>query len=194
MIIIDGILVSKELFTEQFVCDLSKCKGGCCVEGDAGAPLTEEEAYSLERAYDQIKDMLPIEHQEKIMEEGFYTFERKFGLVTPTLDSGICAYAYYDKGGIVKCALEKGYKEGKTDVPKPISCHLFPIRVRQRGNLLSLNYEPRPGLCDAACDLGKSLKIPAYRFLKDSITRRFGEEFYAQMEKIGQKYTKTGEF
>lgn len=192
MVIIDGILVSDAIFREQFVCDLSKCKGGCCVEGDAGAPLTDKEAESLQYAYQNIKDLLPKAHQEKIEEDGFYDFDRIFGKVTPTLDSGICAYAYYDESGIVKCGLEQRYREGKSTVPKPISCHLFPIRVRESGGFVSLNYEPRPGLCDAACTLGKSLQIPVYRFLKESIIRRFGEDFYTSVEKVGENYRKTG--
>lgn len=193
MVIIDGIFVSEDIFREQFVCDLSKCKGGCCVEGDIGAPLTDEEADSLERAYPKIKKLLPKEHQKKIEKEGFYEHDRIFGKVTPSMDSGICVYGFYDEGGIVKCALEQRYREGKSKVPKPISCHLFPIRVREEGGFTFLHYSPRPGLCDAACTLGKSLKIPVYQFLKEAITRSFGEEFYAAVDYVGQKYKRTGE-
>lgn len=192
MIIIDGIFVNEDIFREQFVCDLSKCKGGCCVEGDAGAPLTDKEADSLERAYKNIESLLPEEHREKIEEDGSYTYDRRFGKVTPTLDSGICAYAFHDKNGIVKCALEQGQRDGNSNVPKPVSCHLFPIRVREQGGFVTLNYEPRPGLCAPACELGRSLKIPVYQFLKDSIIRSFGESFYASVEKVGQRYLKTG--
>lgn len=186
MVVIDGILVSDELFTEQFVCDLSKCKGGCCVEGDTGAPLTDEEAESLSRAYPKIAKLLPKEHRKKIEKEGFFTPDYHFNKVTPTLNGGICAYAFYDNHGIVKCALEHQYKKGKSKVPKPISCHLFPIRVIERGDFIALNYEPRPGLCDPACKLGKSLKIPVYQFLKESIIRRFGEDFYKSMEETAK--------
>lgn len=196
MVIVDGILVNEAIFREQFVCDLSKCKGGCCVEGDAGAPLTNEEAENLHLAYDKIKDLIPEDHREKLMEEGFFTYDRIFGLVTPTMESGICAYAFHDKNGIVKCALDQTYREGKSTIPKPVSCHLFPIREKKgNGGFLSLNYEPIiPGLCESACTLGQSLKVPVYRFLKEAIIRRFGEDFYASIEKVGERYAETGKF
>lgn len=188
MVIVDGILVSEDLFKAQFVCDLSKCKGGCCVEGDAGAPLTDGEAAKLEEGYQNIKHLLPKAHREKIETDGFYTYHSKFGKVTPTLDSGICTYAYYDKNGIVKCGLEKEYKAGNSNVPKPVSCHLFPIRVCENGPFVSLNYAPRPGLCDPACTLGKSLKIPVYKFLKEAIVRRFGQNFYTSLERKAAEF------
>lgn len=188
MVLINDILVGDEIFTEQFVCDLDKCKGGCCVDGDCGAPLTDEEADSLSKAYPIIKDMLPLEHQKLIEKEGLFVVDPDFGKVTPTLDGGICAFGYYDEKGIVKCALEAKFREGESDVPKPVSCHLFPIRVVETETYTMLNYEPRPGLCDAACTLGRSLKMPVYRFLKEPIIRRFGQDFYDAIEATAKEY------
>lgn len=188
MVLIDDILVSDEIFSEQFVCDLQKCKGGCCVEGDCGAPLTSEEAESLVLAYPEISDLLPEDAVREIEEQGTYTYDEEFGKVTPTLKGGICAYGYYDEKGIVKCALENRFRSGRSNVPKPISCALFPIRVIENDGYIALNYEPRPGLCDPACRLGKSLKMPVFRFLKEPITRRFGESFYLAMEATAKEY------
>lgn len=188
MVIIRGVLISDELFTEQFVCDLSKCKGGCCVEGDAGAPLTEAEAEKLSEAYPVIKELLPERHRAEIEENGFYTTDMDGDIATPLIDGGICAYGFYDENGIVKCSLEQKYRSGESEVPKPISCHLYPIRVLEKKNIIALNYMPRPGLCDAACTLGESLKIPVYKFVKEAIIRKFGQEFYAEMDAYAEQY------
>lgn len=188
MVIIDNILVSDELFSEQFVCDLNKCKGGCCVEGDCGAPITREEADKIEDVYPEIKHLLSPRAIDLIEEEGAYTFDDEFGLVTPVLDGGICAYGYYDEQGIVKCSIEKMYREGKIDFKKPVSCHLFPIRVTENDNFEALNYEPRPGLCKPGCKLGKSLRVPVYQFLKEPLIRKYGETFYEALEATAKQY------
>jgi len=182
MIAIDKILISDEIIDEQFVCDLNKCKGGCCVDGDAGAPITQEEAHQIEAAYPEVKHLLSPHAIDLIEEEGTHTFDDEFGLVTPTLDGGICAYGYYDEQGIVKCAIEKMYNEGKIDFKKPISCHLYPIRVAETESYDLLNYEPRKKLCSPACKLGKALKVPVYQFLKEPLIRKYGERFYEDLE------------
>lgn len=182
MIAIDNILVSDEVVEKQFVCDLNKCKGGCCVDGDTGAPITQEEANIIEDIYPEIKHLLSPNAIALIEDEGTHTFDDEYGLVTPSLNGGICAYGYYDELGIVKCAIEHVYKEGKIDFKKPISCHLFPIRITEYEAFEAVNYEPRETLCKPACKLGKSLKVPVYQFLKEPLIRKYGEEFYDALD------------
>ncbi|MFA6058819.1 MAG: DUF3109 family protein [Taibaiella sp.] len=182
MIAIDNILVSDEVVEKQFVCDLNKCKGGCCVDGDTGAPITQEEANIIEDIYPEIKHLLSPNAIALIEDEGTHTFDDEYGLVTPSLNGGICAYGYYDELGIVKCAIEHVYKEGKIDFKKPISCHLFPIRITEYETFEAVNYEPRETLCKPACKLGKSLKVPVYQFLKEPLIRKYGEEFYDALD------------
>lgn len=136
MIAIDNILISDEVVEKQFVCNLDKCKGGCCVDGDTGAPITQEEANIIEDIYPEIKRLLTPQAIAHIEEEGTHTFDDEYGLVTPTLNGGICVYGYYDERGIVKCAMEQVYNEGKIDFKKPISCHLFPIRIADRKSVV----------------------------------------------------------
>jgi hypothetical protein len=187
MIAIDNVLLSDEIVEEQFVCDLDKCKGGCCVDGDCGAPLTEDEAKIIARIYPKIKSYLTSEYIPEIERQGTHTTDDQHGLVTPTVNGGICVYGITDKSGTVKCGIEKAWKEGKTDFRKPISCHLFPIRVTAHPGYEALNYEPRETLCKPACKLGRQLKVPVYVFLKDAITRKYGNEFYGALEAVAEK-------
>ena len=129
MIIIDNVFISDEVAEEQFVCNLLKCKGGCCIEGDAGASLEKTERAEIENAYPVIENSLPAESREMIRKKGFYWQHDEFGTVTPTLDSGICVYAMTTKEGIIKCAFEQAYNEGKINWKKPLSCHLFPLKI-----------------------------------------------------------------
>ena len=187
MIAIDNVLLSDEIVEEQFVCDLAKCKGGCCVDGDCGAPLTKDETKIIARIYPQIKSSLNPEYIPEIERQGKFTTDPEHGYVTPTVNGGICVYGYTDETGTVKCGIEKAWKEGKTDFRKPISCHLFPIRVISHPGYEALNYEPRETLCKPACKLGKSLKVPVYVFLKDPLIRKYGEEFYGALEAVAEK-------
>ncbi len=178
MIAIDNILVSDEIVEKQFVCDLESCKGGCCVEGDAGAPLENQELKELNDVYDAVLPYLSHESHIILKTEGRYVYDKEFGWVTPTLSNGICAYGLVDKKGIVKCGIEQAYNDGKTTWKKPISCHLFPVRIKKTKNGELVNYEPREDLCKAACVLGEKLKIPVYQFLKEPLIRKFGNQFY----------------
>jgi hypothetical protein len=184
MISINNVLVSDQILEEQFVCDLQICKGGCCEDGDAGAPLDIQEMEKLDRWFDAIRPYLSREGIESIERNGRYQYEKSFGWVTPTIEGEMCAYGYRDKYGIIKCGIEQAFNEGKIDWKKPISCHLFPARVERSkgGNLEYVNYEPREDLCSAACSLGKKLKIPVYVFLKEALVRKYGNEFYADLE------------
>jgi len=181
MIAIDDILLSDQVVEEQFVCDLVKCKGGCCVDGDAGAPLENSELKELNEAYNSVLPYLSKESQLVVETEGKYVYDKEFGWVTPTISNGMCAYGIVEKG-IVKCGIEKAYNDGKINWKKPISCHLFPIRIKKTRKGELVNYEPREDLCSAACTLGKKLKIPVYQFLKEPIIRKYGVEFYEALD------------
>ena len=191
MIAIDNILVSDEIVEKQFVCDLVKCKGGCCEDGDAGAPLELSELDELIHNYETVKPYLTEAGIQSIEQHGKYVYDKEFGWVTPTIKGEMCAYGFRDENGIIKCGIEKAYNEGKIQWKKPVSCHLFPIRVnksKEDPDLEYMNYEPRPDLCKAACRLGKRLQVPVYVFLKESIIRKYGEEFYKSLEAAAGYY------
>lgn len=188
MIAIDDKLISDEVVSKQFVCDLDKCKGACCVDGDTGAPITEEEAALIDKYYPKVKHLLPENAIKLIEAEGTYVTDDEFELVTPTINGGICAYGFYDENNQVKCAFEQEYYKGNVSFKKPISCHLFPIRIDTYKTFEAVNYEPRETLCKAACKLGKTLKVPVYQFLKEPLIRKYGEEFYTTLDKIAQEF------
>jgi hypothetical protein len=188
MIFFKDTLISDEVFEAQFVCDLNKCKGGCCIDGDCGAPLTEAELKDIEDSYPVIEDMLLPDLKSEMEKVGKYVWDDEFGHVTPTKNNGICTYAYFDDQGIVKCVFEKAYNEGKIAFKKPISCHLYPIRTKQWDDVTVLNYSPRKDLCAAACKLGKTLKVPVYEFLQDSLIRRFGKDYYDELLELAKQY------
>ena len=180
MIAIDNKLISDEIIEEQFVCDLNKCKGACCVDGDAGAPLQFDELKNIDEVINKVLPYLNEESKDEINKQGRYMYDKEFGWVTPTIKSKVCVYGIIDKKGIVKCGIEQAYIDGKISWKKPISCHLFPIRISLSENEETefVNYEPRQDICKAACSLGKKLKVPVYIFLKDAITRKYGPIFY----------------
>lgn len=188
MIAIDNILVSDDVVEAQFVCDLNKCKGGCCEDGDAGAPLEKGEMKILEKNFDVIKEYLTPEGLEAIQKQGKFLYDEEFGWVTPTINSQICAYGYRDEQGIIKCGIEQAYNDGKLSWKKPISCHLYPIRISKSKPYTMVNYEPRDVLCKAACTLGKKLKLPVYQFLKEAISRKFGDDFYNVLHQIAEEH------
>ena len=184
MIAIDNVLISDEIVQEHFVCDLNVCKGGCCVDGDAGAPLSKEELKHIDEVYTGVLPYLNEESKNELQRQGRYVYDKEFGWVTPTIASKVCVYGIINKKGIVKCGIEQAYNDGKVAWKKPISCHLFPIRIQKSRDKQTdyVNYEPREDLCSAACTLGEKLKIPVYVFLKDALTRKYGTEFYETLE------------
>jgi len=192
MIAIDHVLLSNQVVEEHFVCDLEKCKGGCCVDGDCGAPLTEEETKIIAEIYPKIKPYLEPAYISEIEKQGTHTIDNEYGYVTPTVNGGICVYGYTDELGIVKCGIEKAWKEGVIGFKKPISCHLYPIRVTSHPGYEAVNYEPRKTLCRPACKLGNKLKVPVYQFLRDAIVRKYGEEFYDTLDAVAEKIKKDG--
>jgi Protein of unknown function (DUF3109) len=188
MIAIDKILVSDDVIREQFVCDLLKCKGGCCEDGDAGAPLEKEEMDRLNEVYDSVKPYLSAAGLKEIEKNGRYQYDREFGWVTPTIEGKMCAYGFRDTKGIIKCSFEQAYYDGKTTWKKPISCHLYPIKTGKTKAGEVVNYEPRETLCAPACLQGKKLKVPVYIFLKEALVRKYGEAFYDVLAKIAETY------
>lgn len=188
MIAIDNVLVSDDVVEAKFVCDLHKCKGGCCEDGDAGAPLAKEEKKILDDNFEAVKPYLTQEGLAEIERKGKYVYDPEFGWVTPTVNGAICAYGVRDRQGIIKCAIEQAYYDGKVQWKKPISCHLYPIRIVEAKHATYVNYEPREVLCNPACALGKKLKMPVYQFLKEPLIRKFGEEFYDVLQQIAVEH------
>lgn len=185
MIALEHTLVSDEVLTEQFVCDLMKCKGGCCEDGDAGAPLELHELDELVNHFDVIEPYLTEEGKAELKRQGKYIYDKEFGWVTPTINGKICAYGLKDENGIIKCGIEQAYRDGKLTWKKPISCHLYPIKISKskiEKKLEYLNYEPRETLCNPGCINGKKLKVPVYQFLKEAIIRKYGEAYWQGLD------------
>ena len=189
MIQIDDKLISEDLFSEEFVCNLAKCKGICCVEGDAGAPLDEDETKILDEIYPKIKPYLSPEGIQAIEEQGTYTLDFEGDLVTPLVNNAECAYVIFDEKGYTKCAIEKAYEDGVIDWQKPISCHLYPIRITEYSNFSAINYHEWD-ICSDACTLGKELGVKVYQFLKKPLIRKYGEEFYQTLSEAAEEWEK----
>jgi hypothetical protein len=182
MLVIDNTLITDEVLEKHFVCDLNACKGACCVKGDYGAPLEDDELEQLDKVYSKVKPYMTPAGIEAVEKQGKYLLYEQKEWVTPLIKGKECAYTFFDEAGVAKCAIEKAYYEGKVKWKKPISCHLYPIRItKQKNGLEALNYD-KWSICKAACKLGDSLKVPVYKFLKDSLTRKYGKEWYKQLE------------
>lgn len=185
MIVIDDILISDDVVDKKFVCDLSKCKGACCIEGDGGAPLEVDELQIMEDIYEKVKPYMSEKGIAAVEKKGKYVFEKDdeyTGYGTPLIgNTGACAYVVEDENGMALCSIEQAHKDGIVDFKKPISCHLYPIRIKELKLNTAVNYDYWD-ICDDACKLGKSLKMPTYKFVKDGLIRKFGEEFYAQLD------------
>ena len=194
MIVVDNILISDEIAEKKFVCDLAKCKGGCCEDGDAGAPLTDEELDLVLAYFEKIKSYMNQASLNVVEKKGKYEYHKEFGWVTPTNpdDKELCVYGFRDEKGMIKCAFEQAYYDGIIPWKKPISCHLFPIieYPGKKGMPHRLNYEAREKLCNPACALGKKLEVPVYEFLKEPLERRFGKDFYKALAKAATMHNK----
>lgn len=186
---IEGKLVSTRIFEEKFVCDLNACKGACCIEGDAGAPLNYEEVDRLEQELDKYLPYMRQEGIDIVKKSGVFYLDPEGEPVTTLVNNAECAFVYFDEQGITKCAIEKAYLEGKTDFKKPISCHLYPIRVKQFEDFEALNYDEWE-ICDPACKLGESLNVPVYQFLKEPIIRKWGQTFHDELIQIDDQLKK----
>lgn len=193
MIEIGKTLVSQELLQKRFVCDLVACKGACCVEGDSGAPLENEELSLLEEVYDKVVPFMRKEGIEAVRKHGKFIKDPVDGeMVTPLVKGKECAYVNFDKKGVAKCAMELAYNAGKINFRKPISCHLYPIRVTKYRNFDAVNFHDWE-ICQPACDCGSALNIKVFRFLKDSLIRKYGNQWYKELEladELADKITK----
>jgi Fe-S-cluster containining protein len=191
MIIIGQTLVSEDLFEKQFVCDLNACKGACCIEGESGAPLEKEELLLIEEQLEAVRPYMRKEGLEVLDREGHYTVDSDGDFVTTLVGNhGECVFVNFDDKGIAKCALEQAFLDGKTAWKKPISCHLYPVRLAKLTEYVAVNYH-RWQVCEPACACGKSLQVPVYRFLKEPLIRQFGEAWYAELEEVAEQWYST---
>jgi hypothetical protein len=181
MIIIDNTIVSEYIIDNQFVCDLNRCKGACCIEGDSGAPLEMDELPILEEIYEKVKPYLPKANIEAIEKQGLYEIDSDGDFCTTTVGTKECVFAKADEKGIWACCIEQAYNDGKIDFKKPISCHLYPIRITKTAENELLNYNEWK-VCSPACELGAKLQVPTYKFLKEPLIRKYGEEWYSVLE------------
>ena len=181
MLQIDDTIISLELFEQRFVCDLATCKGMCCIEGDSGAPLEDDEIPIIENLLPIIWDDLSEVSQKLIKKQGVYYIDEDNEPVTTIVNNRECVFTYIDENGICKCAIEKAFREGKTDFYKPISCHLYPVRLQKYNDFTAVNIH-RWSVCECARAKGAKLDIPVYKFLKEPLIRRFGKEWFKQLE------------
>ena len=191
MVQIDDVVISLDIFTEKFLCNLDACKGECCVDGDAGAPLEEDEVAKLEEVLPIIWDDLSADAKKVINKQGVCYRDNDGDLVTSIVYGKDCVFTCYDEKGYCYCAIEKAHREGKVDFYKPISCHLYPIRVGDYGPYKALNYH-RWSVCNGAWLLGKKENVAVYQFLKAPLIRKFGEVWYKELESVAQELKEQG--
>ena len=183
MIALDDTLISEDVFETLFACDLKVCKGAGCVEGESGAPLKEEEVERLEEAFEVIKDQLRPEALAVIDKVGLFEVDQDGEYVTPIINGRECVYATFDADGTAKCAFEAAWREGKSDWPTPISCHLYPVRLKALQDFTALNVHRWP-ICDGARTCGAKANITVLDFCKTALIRRFGEDWYDEAQLI----------
>ena len=183
MMQVGEVLVSEDIKTVEFVCHLEKCKGACCVEGELGAPLEDNELPIMQEIQSAVAPYLTPEGRQAIADQGPYILDEDGDYSTPTIGGKECAYAHYDTQGILKCGIEQAYLDGKTAFRKPISCHLYPIRITRKKDFEAVNYH-KWGICSHACSFGQSLQVPLYKFLKDPLVRKYGEGWYQKLVEI----------
>jgi hypothetical protein len=182
MIAINHTLISEDIFDKKFVCDLTACKGACCVAGDSGAPLSKKELNLLDKVYPIAKPYMNEKGIAAVEKQGTYVLDSDGDYTTTLVSDGEeCAFVFFDSNNIAKCSIEQAYIDGKTDWKKPISCHLYPIRVKEFDDYKALNFEEWK-ICEPACACGNKLDVPVYRFLKEPLIRAFGERFYEELQ------------
>lgn len=181
-------IISEEIFEKEFVCNLSACHGACCVDGDAGAPLEEEETKIMAEIFPLVKPYLRPEGVKAIEEQGTHIVSDFGELETPLIDGKDCAYVIFD-GNTALCGIEQAYNEGVVKWKKPVSCHLYPIRVKEYSTFSAVNYH-KWQICSDACSLGEELGVPVYQFVKEALVRKFGQEWYDELTEIAAKLNK----
>jgi len=180
-------IVSEDIIEKEFVCNISACKGACCVDGEAGAPLEKEETKILENIYPKVKLFLRKEGIEVIEKEGAWVTSEWGELETPLIDGADCAHVIFDDKNTALCGIEEAYNQGEISWKKPISCHLYPVRVKDYSEFSAVNYH-KWEICDDACSLGKELQVPVYKFVKQALIRKFGQNWYDELEKVAENY------
>ena len=178
-------IVSEDIIEKDFACNLSKCKGECCVSGVAGAPLEKDETAILKEIYPKLKPFLRPEGIEAIEKQGTSTVSGLGELETPLVNNSECAYLIFNENKIAFCGIEEAYNKGVVNWKKPISCHLYPVRVKEYSEFSAVNYH-KWDICDDACSLGKELKVPVYKFVKEAFIRKFGNNWYSELEKVAK--------
>lgn len=181
-------IVSEDVLEKEFVCNLSACKGQCCIDGDAGAPVEKEEVEIMEQIYEHVKPYLRPEGIEAIERQGTSIIGEDGEIETPLIQGGACAYVIYENDTLL-CGIEKAYIDGKIDWKKPISCHLYPIRIKDFTSFSAVNYH-KWHICSDACTLGKELNVPVYKFLKDPLIRKYGIDWYKELELVAAEWEK----
>ena len=186
-------IVSEDLIEKDFVCNLSKCKGECCVSGVAGAPLEKSEVYLLQEIYPKVKSFLRKEGISAIEQQGTSIKTNLGELETPLVNNSECAYLIFNENKIASCGIEEAYNTGVINWKKPISCHLYPVRVKAYSEFAAVNYH-KWDICDDACSLGNELKVPVYKFVKEALIRKFGTNWYLELEKVAQEHIKKNKY
>ena len=182
---LDKTIVSEDIIKKDFVCNLSACKGACCIDGDAGAPLEEHEVETLKAIYPKVKPFLRPEGIKAIEAQGTSIVTAFGDLETPLIEGADCAYVIFDDKNTALCGIEEAFNQGDIDWKKPISCHLYPIRVKDYSEFSAVNYD-KWDICSDACTLGKELQVPVYKFVKQALIRKFGEDWYAALEEAAK--------
>lgn len=182
-------VISTEVFRRKFVCDLNACKGACCVEGDAGAPLKKEEVTIIEDNLEKIKPYMRPEGIDAVQKQGVSYLDQENEPVTTLINGGECAFVFFDEKGITKCSIEQAYLDGKIDYKKPISCHLYPIRVKKYNDFEALAYDEWD-ICKPACACGEELDVPVYKFLREPLIRAYGQAFFDELLIVDEEFQK----
>ena len=181
-------IVSEEILEKEFVCNLSACKGACCVDGDAGAPLDEEETKILAEIFPKVKPFLRPEGVKAIEEQGTHVVSDFGELETPLINGKDCAYVIFDRKTAL-CGIEQAYNQGIVDWKKPVSCHLYPIRIKEYSDFSAVNYH-KWHICSDACALGQELGVPVYQFVKEALIRKFGQQWFDELDKVAKELKK----
>ena len=188
MIIVGDCIISENIAEKKFCCDLGKCKSCCCIEGDAGAPLEKREISILEKIYPQVKPYMEEKGIAEVEKNGVSALDMNDELCTPLVDGRECVYVCWEDG-VAKCAIEKAYLDKKIDFQKPVSCHLYPIRVDNYNDFKAVNYHEWD-ICECAVKLGNEVGEPLYKYLKEPLIRKFGKQWYEELEWRCEEYLK----
>ena len=190
MIAIDNTLISEDVLEKKFVCDLNACKGACCVAGDSGAPLDKDELKTLDGVLEKVKPYMTKKGLKAVEKNGCYVIDGDGDYTTTLVSEGAeCAFVFFDDNKIAKCAIEQAYLDKKIDWQKPISCHLYPIRIKRTKTYDAVNYD-KWSVCKPACECGEKLDVPVYKFLKTPLIRKYGKDWYKQLEKTAAAFLK----